>query len=605
MADYMSMRTLRFLLHEVLEVEKLCALPRFKDYDKSSFDILLDSTKSYADKVMYPVFREMDEEPAVYEDGKIKVHPAVGQVMKDAGENGSIGALFDYELGGMQMPHTINAAIAHISQSANNNLPIYPGLTAGSAGLLASFADKKIIDTYLPNMLKGVWGGTMCLTEPQAGSSLSDVTTSATPNEDGSYNIVGQKIFISGGDYEYVENIVHLVLARIDGAPRGTKGISLFVVPKNRLKTGDTLETNDVITAGDFQKLGQRGASTAHLSFGENSNCLGWLVGEENKGLSYMFQMMNGARIDVGLTAASMATAAYYASLQYAKERPQGRRVSNSGKKNVDASQTLIINHPDVRRMLLLQKSVVEGSLALLMEVSLYHDLSQHGDESERSYYHDLLELLTPIAKTYPSEMGITSISNGLQVLGGYGFCSEFPLQQYYRDIRIMPLYEGTTGIQSLDLLGRKVVMKNGEAMRNLTKEIIESVKAAGNYEDLQSYATELKDASEQLQKVLQHLIQFAMSGEHERFIADASIFMEMMSNVVIAWQWLKLATVAKTHLINGNGEFSTDFYKEQIHTMRFYYKYELPKILACKTTLMSEDNLTIVEQNENAFSFS
>lgn len=604
MANYMSMQTLRFILHEVLEVEKLCALPRYKDYDRSSFDILLDSTKSYADKVMYPTFREMDEDPARYEDGKIYVHPVVGQVLKDAGENGLIGALFDYEMGGMQLPYTIHSAISHINQCANNNLPGYAGLTGGAAGLLVSFANQNLIDTYVPNMLKGLWGGTMCLTEPQAGSSLSDVATSAKPNEDGSYNIVGQKIFISGGDHEYVDNMIHLVLARIEGAPRGTKGISLMVVPKKRLKDDGSLELNDVITAGDFQKVGQKGYCTTHLSFGENNNCKGWLVGDENKGLTNMFQMMNGARIDVGLTGMSIATAAYYASLQYAKERPQGRRINKGGVKNTDESQTLIINHPDVRRMLMLQKSIVEGSLALLMEVSVYHDLSEFGEESERTYYHDLLELLTPIAKTYPSEMGITSISNGLQVLGGYGFCSEFPLQQYYRDIRITPLYEGTTGIQSLDLLGRKVVMKNGEAMRHLTKEIIATISAAGNYEDLQAYAEQLKTASKELQAVLQHLIEFAMKGEHERYIADASIFMELMSTVVIAWQWLKLATTAKTALVNGNGEFSSDFYTEQVNTMRFYFKYELPKVLACKATLLSEDSLTIVKEDEVAFSF-
>jgi len=374
MADYMSMQTLRFILHEVIEVEKLCALPRYKDYNKSSFDILLDSTKSYADKVMYPAFREMDEDPARYEDGKIYVHPVVGKVLKDAGENGLIGALFDYEIGGMQLPYTIHSAISHINQCANNNLPGYAGLTGGAAGLLVSFANEKLIETYVPNMLKGIWGGTMCLTEPQAGSSLSDVATTAKPNEDGSYNIVGQKIFISGGDHEYVDNMIHLVLVRIEGAPRGTKGISLMVVPKKRLKDDGTLEINDVITAGDFQKVGQKGYCTTHLSFGENNNCKGWLVGEENKGLTNMFQMMNGARIDVGLTGASTATAAYYASLQYAKERPQGRRISNNGVKNVGESQTLIIKHPDVRRMLMLQKSIVEGSLALLMEVSMYHD---------------------------------------------------------------------------------------------------------------------------------------------------------------------------------------------------------------------------------------
>lgn len=600
MANYIDMDNLRFIIHDMLQAEKLCNLPRFQDHDKESFDIMMNSTKDYADKVMYPTFKEMDQDPARYDNGKIYVHPVVGEVMKHAGENGSIGTIFDYEVGGMQLPHLMNSALAHIVQSANNSIPGYTGLTGGAAGLIISFAEQALIDKYVPNMLAGKWGGTMCLTEPQAGSSLSDITTSATPNGDGSYSIKGQKIFISGGDHEYCENFVHLVLVRIEGAPAGTRGISLMVVPKHRQKKDGSLESNDVITAGDFQKMGQRGYCTTHLVFGENDNCRGWLVGTEHRGLKYMFQMMNGARIDVGLTAASIATAAYHASLQYAKERPQGRRILSGGKKNVEAEQTTIINHPDVRRMLLLQKAVTEGSVALLMQASLYHDMSTAGPEETREHYHDLLELLTPIAKTYPSEMGLISISNGLQILGGYGFCTEFPLEQYYRDVRITSLYEGTTGIQSLDLLGRKVPMKNGEAMKHLTKEIIETINAANNYDDLKPYATQLKGASKELQATIMHLLQYAMSGEHERYIADASIFMEMMSNVVIAWQWLKMATVAKTALVTGNTTFDTAFYENKIHTMRFYFKYELPKISSNKTTLMHADALTIIEENVN-----
>ncbi len=599
MANYISMDNLRFVVHEMLHAEKLCSFPRYQDYDKESFDILMDSTKDYADKVMYPSFKEMDEDPARYDDGKIYVHPVVGEVMKYAGENGSIGALFDYDLGGMQLPHLIHSALAHIAQCANNSLPGYTGLTAGAAGLIASFGEKALIDKYVPNMLSGKWGGTMCLTEPQAGSSLSDITTSASPSGDGSYQIKGQKIFISGGDHEYCDNFVHLVLARIDGAPAGTRGISLFVVPKHRI-AGDGLESNDVITAGDFQKMGQKGYCTTHLVFGENDNCQGWLVGTEHRGLKYMFQMMNGARIDVGLTAASIATAAYHASLQYAQERPQGRRILSGGVKNVDAEQTTIIKHPDVRRMLLLQRAITEGSVSLLMQASLYHDLSQAGPEEDRERYHDLLELLTPIAKTYPSEMGQISISNGLQILGGYGFCTDFPLEQYYRDIRITALYEGTTGIQSLDLLGRKVVMKNGEAMKHLTKEIIDTIQAAENYDELKPYAAQLKNASKELQDTIMHLLKFAMSGEHERFIADATIFMDFMSTVVHAWQWLKMATVAKTALVTDNKTFDAAFYENKIHTMRFYFKYELPKISSCKTTLLNDETLTIPEEHQS-----
>ena len=301
---------------------------------------------------------------------------------------------------------------------------MYAGLTSGAAHLITSFGTKEQSETYVPKMLNGEWGGTMCLTEPQAGSSLSDITSAAVPQADGSYKITGQKIFISSGDHQCVDNIIHLFLARIEGAPAGTKGISLFIVPKNRIKADGSLESNDVKAAGDFQKLGQRANATAHLSFGEDDNCYGWLVGTENRGLAHMFQMMNGARIDVGLNGTSIASAAYYASLQYAQERPQGRKLSSGGQKDISQGQTLIINHPDVRRMLLLQKAVLEGALSLCMEAARLVDL-QHVLEGEaKAEANLLLEILTPIVKTYPSEMGRVSVSTGLQILGGYGSVS-------------------------------------------------------------------------------------------------------------------------------------------------------------------------------------
>ena len=597
----MSMEHLRFVLHEVLNVEQMTKYAKYSDYDRESFDILLDSVKDYADKVMYPTYAEMDEQPAVYQDGKIIVHPVVGQLMRDAADVGSIGATFSYEDGGMQLPHVIHTAMGHIAECANNHITGYTGLTHGSADLIVTFGNQQLKETYVPKMIAGDWAGTMCLTEPQAGSSLSDIVTSATPTGDGSYKIAGQKIFISGGDHEYCDNFVHLVLARIDGAPSGTKGISLFVVPKLR-PTDEGLQPNDVITAGDYQKMGQKGYCTTHLVFGENNDSIGWLVGEPNNGLKYMFQMMNAARIDVGYTAASTATAAYYASLQYARERPQGRRILAGGKKNREAEQTTIINHPDVRRMLLLQKAITEASISLLAQASYYHDMSLVADGDDKEKYHDLLELLTPIAKTYPSEKGRDSINCGVQILGGYGFCSEFMLQQYLRDIRIMSIYEGTTGIQSLDLLGRKVVMKNGKAMKLLTLEMIQTIKAAETHDTLKPYAKQLKEASKVVEGTLMHLLQFAMAGEHERYVSDATIFMDMMSNVVIAWQWLQMATVAQMAILTGNTNYNLAFYEGKVHTMQFYFKYELPRVISCEHTLKRDEVLTIVKEGQKVF---
>ena len=591
--QYIDTNTLKFLLYEVHNLQNVLDQSRYDNYDQESVELFLNAVKDFSDREMFPFFREMDEQPAYFDNGEIIVHPQVIDYIKKGGEMGLVSGLFDYEIGGMQLPGMVVTASAYIQETANNNLPGYLGLTLGAAELIVHFGNKELNEVFIPKMLSGEWTGTMCLTEPQAGSSLSDIVTSAEPAEDG-YNISGQKIFISGGDYKGAENVVHLLLARIKGAPAGTKGISLFVVPKNRPSASGDLVPNDVTTFADFQKMGQKGYCTTHLFFGHNDDCKGWLVGEPNQGLKYMFMMMNGARIAVGRGAAAISMAAYQASLSYARERPQGRSLTNSGKKDVSQEQILIINHPDVKRMLLLQKVISEGSLSLVLLSSKYHDLSQtHSDPDERERYRNLLEMLTPIAKTYPSEMGLISVSNGLQVLGGYGFCSDFILQQYYRDIRIFSIYEGTTGIQSLDLLGRKITMNNGKGLQLLSAEIMNSIKAASEYEDLRPYARKLQSTLSLAQEVVHFLTDFAKKGDYERFLSDATVFMEFFGNIVVGWLWLDIAIKAQNAMVLTDTKYSSVFYESKISAMKFYFKYEIPKTRALAEVLMDKEVLT------------
>jgi len=597
---YIDLETLKYILYDIHNLEGLLSRDRFKDHDIASLDLFLESVKDFSDRELYPYFKEMDETPAYHKDGTVIVHKQVDVMMKKGGELGVISASFDYEDGGLQIPFMAHQAAAFILDAANNHLPGYAGLTQGAAELIIEFGNEELNTAYVPNMLSGIWGGTMCLTEPQAGSSLSDIVTKATPTDAGFYKISGQKIFISGGDHQYAENIVHLVLARIEGAPKGTKGISLFVVPKNRPTSDGSLEYNDVMTVADFQKMGQRGYCTTHLGFGDSDDCRGWLVGEENRGLAQMFLMMNAARIAVGRGAAAIAMAAYRTSLHYANERPQGRKLTSTGKKNPSDKQALIIEHPDVRRMLLLQKAIVEGSLSLVLLASKYYDIihsSENPEEKEK--YNLLLEIIIPIVKTFPSEAGSTSVNNGLQVLGGYGFCTDFSLQQYYRDIRISSLYEGTTGIQSQDLLARKVPLQNGKALALLVDEMMRTISLASNFDDLKPYADELSGSLQLSQKILQKLMPFAMKGNYERYLSDANLFMEYMSIVVLSWLWLEMAVNSKEKITTDDLKYSKIFYESKIHTMKFYFKYELPKTLSLAETLMSDEVLTIKEDTE------
>jgi butyryl-CoA dehydrogenase len=584
----------------VQKLETVLEKDRFVDHDLESVNLYVESVKQFADRELFPYFKEMDENPAHYKDGSIHVHQQVEKMMKEGGSMGLISAPFNYDDGGLQLPLLVHTAANYILDAANNHLPGYSGLTSGAAELIIEFASKDLKEKYTPKMLTGEWGGTMCLTEPQAGSSLSDIVTSATPIEDGKYKISGQKIFISGGDHQYADNIVHLLLARIDGAPAGTKGISLFVVPKMRIQEDGELLFNDVTTVADFEKMGQKGYCTTHLSFGDKDDCQGYLVGEENNGLNYMFLMMNGARIAVGRGASAIACGAYYASLEYANERPQGRKLSSDGTKNLKNKQSLIIEHPDVRRMLLLQKSMVEGSMNLVFKAAKYYDLQHNStDDKEKHKYHTLLEMIIPVVKTYPSEAGIYSINNGLQVLGGYGFCSDFILQQYYRDIRISSIYEGTTGIQSQDLLGRKMMLNNGEGAKLLLDEIKMTIEKAGQDNELKKWGSSLNDQLDQSQKILFHLMPFALKGDYERFLADASIFMEFFSLILVGWSWLEIGVATKHALSSTNSTIDSKFYQGKLDALEYFYVYELPKTKGLAEILLHPSSVTIKKKDK------
>lgn len=584
---YYDHQTLSFLLFDVLRLDDLLKSNRYAIYDRQSIEMTLDAVKDFSDTALFPYIKAMDEQPCKYENGRVIVHEQFESIFQKAGEMGLIGAFMDDEDGGMQLPLVVFNALYFIMEAANNHVTGYLGLTAGAANLIVNFGSEELKTQYLPKMLEMKWGGTMCLTEPQAGSSLSDITSSATPRGDGTYAINGQKIFISASDHQFADNFIHLVLARVEGAPAGTRGTSLFVVPQYLVdNSGERGTYNHVDVVGEFEKLGQRGYCTNHLAFGESGESIGYLVGEEHKGLTYMFQMMNEARIATGRMGTGIASAAYYASLQYAQERPQGRKLQSSGKKDPGEEQTLIINHPDVKRMLLRQKAIVEGSLSLTLQCAYYVDRQLVSEGEEKEKYHLLAEILTPVAKTYPSEAGKEAVDLGLQVLGGYGYMMDFILQQYHRDIRIISIYEGTTGIQSLDLLGRKITMMEGAALQMLHKEIERTIGNAMSIEELKPFAEQLAEGGQMVQACLAHLFPFAMQGDHERFLADATIFMELFGIVVIGWQWLKIG-------IGAVAQQDEAFKESKLRTLDYYFKYEMTRCKGLQKTVCHSSSVT------------
>jgi butyryl-CoA dehydrogenase len=591
MASFYSKRDLQFQLFENQNCLELTQYPYFADHSKETFQLVLDAAEQIAETSLYPIFREMDREEPQLVQGEVLVHPNLRKIIRQFGEDGWINAIFPYEEGGQQLPWTIHLTAGYILQAANYSASVFPFLTTGAANLIRTFGSAALRDTFTPKMYAGEWQGTMALTEPDAGSSLSDLSTMAIPMDaEGVYSIQGQKIYISAGDHNACDNIIHLMLARIQGAPAGTKGISLFVVPKKRVDGS----ANDVLTQGIYHKMGYKGAPIVHLMMGSEQGCEGYLVGEAHQGLKYMFQMMNEARLGVGMNAAAIASAAYHASLDYAKVRPQGRQISD---KEVSKPQIPIIEHADVKRMLLFQKSVTEGSLALLIYCGLLSDkIAQESNAQQKLEMEALLDFLTPIAKTYPSEMGVQSTSMAVQVMGGAGYTTDFPVEQYYREARIHPIHEGTTGIHGLDLLGRKLLLHEGLGLKMLQREIELSLKEASKLEPLkdlsQAFAAQYQAFGHGTAQLL-----FKRAQGPERYLADASLFLEAAGILCIAWMWLKQATSAQQALSAGAAE--QGFYFGKIETARYTMDYELVKLNALLTRFSATAYPTLDMKND------
>jgi alkylation response protein AidB-like acyl-CoA dehydrogenase len=519
-APFYSRRHLDFLLDEVHRAYGLLEYPRYAHLNRGELELMLNATGQLAESRLLPLLRPMDREEPQLVEGRIRVHPEVRPLMQTFGEGGWIAAMAPLELGGMQLPIVFSNAFLFVFGAANYSAAAFPYLSAGASNLLVSFGSPEQQQRFLPRLFSGQWQGTMALTEPEAGSSLADLKTTAYPQPDGSYRIKGQKIYISAGDHDAVDNIVHLMLARIEGAPAGTRGISLFVVPRHREERGQLLD-NDVQTAGVYHKMGYKGAPIAHLMLGERGDCRAELVGEPNQGLNYMFQMMNEARIAVGLNAVSIASAAYGASREYTATRRQGRA---AGSRDPLSPPLPIEQHADVKRMLLFQKSVVEGCLSLLVQCGIWADQIKAGGESEARRAERLLDLLTPVAKSYPAEACIHSISAGLQCLGGAGYCRDYILEQFYREARIHPIHEGTTGIHGMDLLGRKIARDQGATLAEFVALVEADLNAASQQEALRPFADSLRSTLRQLTSTTQQLALRAMREGAESFLADATL---------------------------------------------------------------------------------
>ncbi|PYE18041.1 butyryl-CoA dehydrogenase [Williamsia limnetica] len=563
----LSRRDLDFLLYEWLDVTALTSLERYAEHSKDTFDGILDLCADIAVKRFAPHNKKSDQnEPRVGADGKVVIIDEVGAALDEFGKAGIVASQFDESLGGMQLPTVVARAAMAWFQAANAATSSYPFLTMANANLLVEYGTAEQIDTWVKPMLEGRFFGTMCLSEPQAGSSLADITTKADPADDGSYRITGTKMWISGGDHELSENIVHLVLAKAPGGGPGVKGISLFVVPKF-LADGTR---NDVALVGLNHKMGNRGTTNTLLNFGDGthhpvaeSGAVGYLVGEAHHGLSYMFKMMNEARIGVGFLATSLGYAGYLQSLDYAKTRTQGRPVTN---KDPDSAPVAIIEHPDVKRMLLAQKSYVEGALGLGLYCSRLVDEQQTAtDPAVAAARLLLLDVLTPIAKSWPSQWCLEANNLAIQVLGGYGYTKEFDVEQLYRDNRLNPIHEGAHGIHGLDLLGRKVVMQGGAGLQLLVETISATIDRAESAEP--EYAVALRAAVERLAQVTGTLW---AAGDPAVSLANSTVYLEAAGHVVIAWIWLEQLLAV--------GDSTGDFYDGKRAAAQYFYRYELPK---------------------------
>ena len=550
-----------FLLGAVLDVEALCRLPAFRAHSKETIDPWLAACRRVAREVLFPSYRTTDLEPPRFEGGKVFVHARMHDAWKELVEIGAIASV-------RQLPITVTTLSNAYLMAGNCAAYGFAGLTAGAAHLIQAFGSEALKATYLEKMESGEWTGTMALTEPHAGSSLGDVTTRAKPTDAGHFLISGAKIFISGGDQDLTSNIVHLVLARIDGSPMGTKGISLFAVPKFRPGPGG-LVPNDVQVSGVIHKIGWKGLPSLALAFGDEGDCHGWLVGEPNQGLRNMFQMMNEARIMVGVNAAATASVAFHESLAYARDRRQGRALGNA---DIKTPQVPLTEHADVRRMLLRQKAIVEGSLGLLGVTARFADLAGSGDARAKL----LLDLLTPIAKTFPSEKGFESNALALQIHGGYGYSSEYLPEAWLRDQKLNTIHEGTTSIQGLDLLGRKVVAGGGAALMALREEI-EAELVAAKFD-----VSELRKGADLIVELTAKLGARGAEGDLEGMLGHSADFMEALSIVVVGWVWTKI--------VNSLREREDDFAKGLRSAATYWMRTELTRVPSLVTLCESAE---------------
>ena len=594
-AKLLSRRDVEFLLYEWLEVTTLCGRARYADHSRETFDGALDTAERIATEVFLPHRRKGDVEEPQFDGERVHLIPEVREAFAAFAEAGLLAAAQDYDFGGMQLPAVVDKACFAYVLAANVGSAGYPLLTAANANLLLAHGSAAQVDAFARPQLAGRYAGTMCLSEPQAGSSLADVATRAEPDGDSpfgrQFRLYGNKMWISGGDHEITENIVHLVLARLPGAPAGVKGISLFIVPRLLVAPdGACGERNDVALAGLNHKMGYRGTVNTLLNFGEGRfrpggrpGAIGYLVGEPHRGLACMFHMMNEARIGVGLGAVALGYAGYLESLDYARNRPQGRPLAS---KDPASPPVRIIEHADVRRMLLAQKSYVEGGLALNLYCSRLVDEQRTAtDDAERAEATLLLEILTPIAKSWPSQWCLAANDLAIQVHGGYGYTRDYPVEQLYRDNRLNPIHEGTHGIQALDLLGRKVSMEGGRALERLGARMaatIASARAAGD-DDLATWAEALAEALRRVGRTTNALY---AARDPERILANASLYLEAFGHVVLAWTWLGQALAA-------HGK-AGDFYDGKRQACRYFFRWELPRTGPQFALLDSIDDTTL-----------
>ncbi|HLL02557.1 MAG TPA: acyl-CoA dehydrogenase [Myxococcaceae bacterium] len=570
----LSDRDVAFQLYEVLDTAGLCALPAFSEHSRETFELVLDNVRRFAREVLFPTYRLMDAEPPSFRDGRVHVHPLMRRLYPQMVELGLLTATRPPEVGGQRLPISVASVASAYLMAGNLSAYGYVGLTIGAGHLLEVFGTPWLREQFMARLYSGEWTGTMALTEPQAGSSLADVKARATPAPDGSFRISGSKIFISGADQDFTENVVHLTLARIDGAPPGTRGISLFAVPSRRPE-GGRLVDNDVRVAGVIHKIGWKGLPSLILNYGEAGDCRGWLVGPEHRGLACMFQMMNEARIMVGLNGVATASVAYHEALAYARGRPQGRP---AGAKDVAQPQTPIVEHADVRRMLLRQKAIVEGGLSLLTAASRQADLATHAPEEEsRRRAGLLLDLLTPMAKTFPAERGYEANALALQVHGGYGYSSEYLPEAWLRDQKLNSIHEGTTGIQGMDLLGRKVVAAGGEALRAFAEEVASTVARARKAGVAEAWCEAMERTLAAVGELTMTLGAMGMAGEVERMLRHSADYMELFSIVAVAWRWLDQAAAAREGLARGGED--RDFYEGKLCAAQYWFATEVPRV--------------------------